>query len=59
MLSQVLAPTCSCDSARLSFSSSIMICFMMFEFSDVSVFENILFENIFLRTLTTSHGITR
>ena len=24
MLSQVLAPTCSCDSARLSFSSSIM-----------------------------------
>ena len=25
MLSQFLAPTCSCDSARLSFSSSIMI----------------------------------
>ena len=54
MLSQILAPTCSWDSARLSFSSSIMIRFMMFEFSDVSVFENII-----SRTLTTSHGITR
>ena len=59
MLSQIVAPTCSCHSARLSFSSSIMIRFMMFEFSDVSVFENIFFENIFSRTLTTSHGITR
>ncbi len=56
MLSQVLAPTCSCDSARLSFSSSIMICFMMFDHSDVFRFEN---SKHFLRTLTTSHGITR
>ena len=40
MLSQVLAPTCSCDSARLSFSSSIMICFMMFDCGDVFRFEN-------------------
>ena len=40
MLSQFFAPTCSCDSARLSFSSSIMICFMMFDCGDVFRFEN-------------------
>ena len=56
MLSQVFAPTCSCDSARLSFSSSIMICFMMFDFIEAFRFG---FSKHFSRTLTTSHGITR
>ena len=56
MLSQVFAPTCSWNSARLSFSSSIMICFMMFDFIEAFRFG---FSKHFSRTLTTSHGITR
>ena len=57
MLSQILAPTCSWDSARLSFSSSIMI-----SCHDVRTQRRFLclgFQTFFLRTLTTSHGITR
>ena len=56
MLSNFFSPTCSCDSARLSFSSSIMICFMMFDFIEAFRFG---FSKHFSRTLTTSHGITR
>ena len=56
MLSQIVAPTCSWNSTRLSFSSSIMI-----SYHDVRTQRRFLclgFQTFF-RTLTTSHGITR
>ena len=57
MLSQIVAPTCSWNSTRLSFSSSIMIsCHDVRKQRRVFLFG---FPNIFSRTLTTSHGITR
>ena len=57
VLSQIVAPTCSWNSARLSFSSSIMI-----SYHDVRIQGRVPlfgFQTFFLRTLTTSHGITR
>ena len=58
MLSQFFAPTCSWNSARLSFSSCIMNSFSLCSISLMCLSFS-FFENIFFRTLTISHGITR
>ena len=56
VLSQIVAPTCSWNSARLSFSSSIMTsCYDVRKQGPFLVWVS----KRFFRTLTTSQGITR